>query len=193
MKSLICALLLFFLSSNYLLAQESLPLDSATKEVTYSEVVHVKDSASAKELFDRAKNWFTRTYNSSNDVIQDMDKELCSITGKAIIRTHIHYVGERTWGQVKYTISVFCKDGKFKYIINDFYHTGDTYASAGSMLGDVGSITVANELFQAGETGRYYREKDFVYLRSQIMQNISGLIASLKESMNTISQDKSGW
>lgn len=117
-----------------------LPIDSITGKITFMEVVYVDSSFKKNELFNTAMNWFARTYISSKEVIQLQDKEQGVIIGKGIIPVYYQYMGINTQdGYMNYTISVYVKDGRYKYEITDFFHEphltgGNNYGSAEEML-----------------------------------------------------------
>jgi hypothetical protein len=134
---------LFFLSALTLLSVSTtfgqkketpiLPIDSATSKITYSEVVFVDSLTNKNELFLRAREWFAKTYKSSMNVIQMEDKENGKIVGKASMQVY-HKLGGSNYpsGYINYTIFVYIKDGRYKYEITDFHHTGQ-YVSEGTI------------------------------------------------------------
>lgn len=105
-----------------------LPIDNSTHKVSYSEVVLVEDSAANKQnLFSRAREWFAKAYKSSTNVVQMEDKESGKIVGKAVMKAY-SYAGSEIfsdYGYFHYTISIYVKDGRYKYEITDIYHAGD--------------------------------------------------------------------
>jgi hypothetical protein len=117
-----------------------LPIDSVTGKITYMEIVGVDSSLKTNELFNNAREWFAKTYISSNEVIQLEDKEQGVIIGKGIIPVYYKYMGNNTQdGYMNYTISVYLKDGRYKYELTDFSHEphligGNNYGSAEEML-----------------------------------------------------------
>src|SRR5580700_1617318 len=94
--------------------------------VSFSEVVKV-DSVSQSELFERARLWVNDNFVSGKDVSQIVDKEDGQITGSGIFKSPIdihsmglhHYIGLYT-----FTFKIFCKDGRYKYIFDNFNNTG---------------------------------------------------------------------
>lgn len=179
MKYLIIPLLF---SVNFCFAQQVIfPIDSLTGKVVFTDIVKV-DSVSTNELYKRARAWFTETYKSSKDVIQDADAEAHSISGKASIEAHYTIMGStRNWGYVYYYISIICKDGKYKYIISDFYHEGTEYDGKLGLINNTGS-----------ETWRG-RKKDYERVALETYNNTLSLIASLKEYMNKKLPSNSEW
>ena len=90
-----------------------LPTENGT--VTYSGVVNC-DSMTKEALYLKAKRWFIKTYNSGKDVIQLDDKENGEITGKGNFQ--IDYYARAPY--ISHTVSIYVKDGKYKYIISQF-------------------------------------------------------------------------
>jgi hypothetical protein len=180
-------LLLFFTSLKASAQISIMPSDSASGKITYQGVCIV-DSVNAKELFSRSKIWFANTYNSSKEVIQNIDSDNYIIIGKAQMRAHAQSFGERTWGYVKYSITIYCKDNRYKYVISDFYHEGDKYASASTYIPSVGHFTI-NTLESGGFSS--YRKKDFDKLCIEINDNVNQLIKSLKNDMSKKLETKS--
>ena len=83
MRKLIIILLLC--SNTCFCQQVKLPVDSVTGNVAYTDVVKADSTLSANELYKRAHAWFTETYKSSKEVIQNADNETHTISGKAIM------------------------------------------------------------------------------------------------------------
>lgn len=106
---------------------QKLPVDSETQKVAFSEVVEVP-GVNKNELYGRALTWFAKTYGSSKSVLEIQDKDGGKLFGKGL--TDVTFknppMGSMYGGTVSYTISVIVKDGKYKYSITDFNHSGGT-------------------------------------------------------------------
>jgi len=156
--------------------------------LTYTEVVQV-DSISQNELYNRAKLWFATIYNSSNDVIQVDNKEGGEFIGKAILKyiPNIHSGNEQTKGNIKYTIKIFVKEGRYKYIITDFIH--DPY---GNHFGksSMGLITTEKDCPKPKPMAKGWSNKVWADIKTQIETNMISLIANLKESMSKTTESK---
>ncbi len=157
-----------------------LPIDTLNDKISYIGVVKV-DSASAKELYTRCKFWFSQTYNSSKDVLQNLDNDNFSIVGKAVMIPHVQNFGYRTWGTIKYTIVVFCKDNRYKYQISDFYHEGDALATATTYTPTIGFLT---DYTKNKKASGYFRQKEFDKLCVELNEYVNKLIASLESGMS---------
>ncbi|MCU7547790.1 DUF4468 domain-containing protein [Chitinophagaceae bacterium LB-8] len=101
--------------------------------IIYSEVVQV-DSTSATDLYQRAKRFFVDAYKSANDVIQMDDEKNGEVTGKGNFKVFFDrgalISGVST--SVKHTISIYVKDGRYKYEIKDL---SVNYYESGSRIG----------------------------------------------------------
>lgn len=108
-------------------APVTLPTDPDTHLVDYSGVIEVPGITQA-QLYSRAYEWVAKNYNSAQDVIQMQDKE----TGKIIVkgRTNAYFKGH-PFGWVTHTLSIYVKDGKYKYDITDFRHMSERYSYGG--------------------------------------------------------------
>lgn len=101
---------------------QALPLDEKTGKTVYTEVIAV-NGVSQKELYRRALNWFKTYFPSPSSVLKEQDTVSCSITGQ-----HGIYIfktlqkGEQfKSGQVRYTLKVQAKEGRYKYQIDDIF------------------------------------------------------------------------
>jgi hypothetical protein len=108
---------------------DPLPIDPQTNLITYEGVVPVP-SASKADLYARAQAWATRTYNLANAEItqqpnQDPETSELLIKGKrpAVVRNTYNNVLRSTYaGVVHYTLTIYVKDGRYKYILSDLTH-----------------------------------------------------------------------
>ena len=90
--------------------------------LTFSEVIEVP-GVDKNELFVRGREWFNENFKSSKDVLQISDKETGELSGKGVMNvTYIfRYLGERkTPTDVNFQMSVWVKDGRYKYEITNF-------------------------------------------------------------------------
>ena len=118
--------LLSFLSTNGQSLLPEFPIDSLTGKITYTDVVVIDSITEPTKLFSIAREWFAKSYNSSNHVIQMEDKENGKLIGRATIP--VTYTGSFNthWegGYIDYTIALYFKQGRYKYEISDFIHHG---------------------------------------------------------------------
>jgi len=160
-----------------------LPIDNLTNKITYSEVVYVDSLANKEELFSRAREWFAKAYKSSTNVIQMEDKESGKIVGKALMKVYHKTLGSNyPSGYINYTISIYLKDGRYKYEVTDFHHTGQL-VSGGNRIPDFGICE--NMINTTDKTMGMSYQKTYNYYLYQMDNNIKELISDLKASMTT--------
>jgi len=147
---------------------QNLPIDSASHKITYTEVVDIPD-AKKDQLYSLAKEWFARTYNSSQKVLQVQDLEAGKLIGKALSKSTLKGYDA---GYVKYTISVFVKDGKYKYEITDLAHE-----KGSSTLGSGGAL----ENSKAGTMS--IMGKQWASIKTQADDQMRTLVSSLELAM----------
>lgn len=158
-------------------------------KLNYSDVIKV-DGVSKNELYDRAMNWFANSFRNANNVIQLTDKENGQITAKALfVYNPNFFVGSGpVKGYIRYTVSVYLKDGRYKYEITDFTHEPSNSPNAKS----VGIIT--NDLEYPGKEKRAANQKwmnnTWQDINKQIEANITPIVASLKDGMNKATESK---
>ncbi|UOQ64424.1 DUF4468 domain-containing protein [Hymenobacter volaticus] len=95
-----------------------LPFDSDTKRISYQGVVEVPGTTK-DQLYVRAYEWLAKTYRSANAVIQMQDKEAGRLVGKGVMKVTLRGFNA---GYVQHTITIYLKDGRYKYILTDFAH-----------------------------------------------------------------------
>ena len=157
-----------------------LPFDSLTNKIAYSEVVYVDSLTSKQVLFSRAREWFAKAYKSSTNVIQMEDKESGKIVGKALITVYMTTVfgSHEESGNINYTITIYVKDGRYKYEITDFNHTGLYVNSSVGRTPDGGACEILlNE--KKGFWCNSYKKTYESYL-FQMDENIKALVTDLK-------------
>jgi hypothetical protein len=188
MKNLI-GYVIAFLMFNSLLAQKvnyekpNLPIDMETNTITYTEVVVLDTTLKKDELYSRAREWFAKTYKSANSVIQMDDKEEGKIVGRASIP--VNFKGGSA-GSISYSISVYIKNGKYKYEFTNFQHQGD-----GNKIPDFGSCT---EMLNTTDKvlGISYQKSYNNYL-NQMHTEIIETISSLKSTLALKSISTKEW
>ena len=163
-------------------AQEvSFPLDTVTHLISYTEVVKLTDSTSKNELFSRAKTCFAYVFKSSKNVIQNEDKDAGIIIGKATIKAHARALGsDYDGGFVNFTITIVCKDGRYKYTITDFVHEG-----TGSKMPSGGNLE--------NKSVGTWTNRQWNLMKSQTDTEVKNLISSIKSEMRKPSPQNDKW
>jgi len=164
----------------------NLPIDPETKKITFTEVVIVDSTTTKDQLFERAQDWFVKAYGSGKEVIQLADKELGKIIGKALIPFG------KDMGYIYYTISIYVKDGKYKYVLTDFYHKSCWFVDAMYNYGP------CENCFDPNPDVVISRSFDKLFYdgaRLHIISSTATLIPNLKAAMKakSVLQDKDDW
>ena len=168
-----------------------LPIDSITKLITYTEVIKVDSSTNKSELYSRAREWFAKAYNSSVNVIQMDDKESGKIVGKSLVKVYAKALGITTHqGYINYTITIYLKDGRYKYEISNFYHTG-MMTSSGQRIEDYGFCE--EMIHTKKKSWGFSYQKSFNGFLTQLEIQMKSLIDDLKTSMAKTNNKKNDW
>lgn len=145
-----------------------LPVDSATKKVTFSETVAVP-GATKDQLFARAKNLNMLRENVKAD---NKAEGTYSYKGKFQVKYPAPQVGMQHTGYVNYVTTIFVKDGKYKYIITDLVHESEK-GNGGKLEG---KLPECNKyvLTQGGWSA----------IKNQTKEQMELLIKKIKENMD---------
>lgn len=157
------------------------PIDTITNLITYSEITTLNDSAKKNELFARAKSCMVHLFKNSNEVIQNEDKENCVIIGKGLINAYAKALGKYyDAGFVNFTITIACKDGRYKYVITELVHDGGN-----SNMPSVGALEK--------EDPPVWTNKQWQNLKLQTDEKIKEMISFIKSEMLKASIQKQEW
>lgn len=162
----------------------------------YTDVVQV-EGVSKKQLFDRAKMWLATYYRSSSDVLQIVDEENSQLVGKALIEYHssVFKGSEATKGYIRYKISIFFKDGRYKYSFSNFIHEGNPFNDGPEI--SFGLITNDEKCpieFNNFLAGAKWRDNVWNDIKDKVDAEMKGTIEALKTSMNkTIAVEDNEW
>jgi hypothetical protein len=115
----IVVLFLFYVASLSITWAQDLPVDPTTKKVTYWEVVEVP-GASKDVLFKRAKSFGTAAPDKI--IKNDEASGVYSTKGEMKVTYPSPMKGMNHEGIVEYTITIFAKEGRYKYVISDLMH-----------------------------------------------------------------------
>lgn len=136
--------------------KDPLPINSETGKIEFQNVITI-DGKSKDELYLASREWFAKTFTSSNAVLQLDDKEAGKLIGKGFAD---HYVKltPNAYTSMKYrmyfTLSVDIKDNKYRYTISDITFKDDTFSS---MNGPAELITSDSKLYKSnGKPNTYH-------------------------------------
>ncbi len=110
---------LLIVAVSYFSQAQSLTLDEDTKKQSIVEVVTVKVPKAT--LLSRAKKWAT-----TNKLTPVAKHEASDYVGKGILTLVYpsNTPGKTDIGEISYTVTISCKEGKYRYEFTDFVHAG---------------------------------------------------------------------
>lgn len=192
MKKSIYFLFFLVIYSTSIIAQDKeaviIPKNSEGR-AEYSEVITI-DSVSKSVLYLGALEWVNKTFKSGKSVIQSTDREGGIIIGKAI-NPSLSYSNmgiKMDGGYFSYTISIYCKDAKYKYVFDNI-----TY-NAGYMVLNPGADLA--EIFPHNWTGLFQNNKqnrrEWKSFQSQADTQFKMIIEDLKNHIKN-AKKKSEW
>jgi hypothetical protein len=169
---------LFLLLPIFSTAQEeyevTFPMDSITHKITYTDVVKV-DSASAQDLYSRGKYFVANAFKNAQAVSMLNDDQATTIVCKGTMKAYMKSLGLHQFGYISFTLKIFCKDGRYKYVITDLVHSnpGQKNPSDGGALED--------EKADCG--GFYLPKKNWQQIKSYADGDIFLLLEELKKTL----------
>lgn len=120
----ICNFSIYFILLYFFIAGAvKFPVDSSTGKVSYTEIVIVDSSLTKEILYKNAREWAAKAFVSVQNVIQMDDKEGGTLILKGLIKTgicNVAVIGPSDY--VAFTMSIYTKNGRYKYLIADLYH-----------------------------------------------------------------------
>lgn len=161
-------------------------------QLNFTDVVKVDSTIKKDELFNRARIWFSQTFNNSKAVLDIQDKEAGQLIGNGTIKTlgkNNSYV--YNYGYVSFSIKVLVKDGRYKYIFSDFYHKSDE-----TNVIAYGFLTNAKECpydIRCLMCGKNMNNKNWNSIVEYTTGMIDGLILSLDDIMSKPAETKDDW
>ncbi|WP_284464840.1 DUF4468 domain-containing protein [Chryseobacterium sp.] len=163
-----------------------------SQELKYEEVIAVDSTVTKKELYNRARTWVRQTFNKKNSSIDVEDESLGEISASGVIdyRNKKSYFGSGcVEGPIRVNLSIFIKDGKYKYSFHSFDHKGS--GGYGCRKTDYGLITIDEKAPRpswGNPSNKAWKDiKDF------INENVQLNVSDLKEAMNKPHESNNNW
>ncbi len=168
---LIIAIAFNFCAVNIVFAQTAMPkfnIDTTNQLIHYTEVVRLENTT-ASTFYKRAMSWVKANFPNMKDVYKPELSDSNTIVLKPIIETYGQKNGIKVLtARVRYTITITCKDDRYKYKITQF-----------NVLGDV-----AQPLERWTKIPKEHPQKEQLYYNlKQVDDQIKKYIASLKVAM----------
>lgn len=158
----------------------------------FTDVVQVDSSKNAKYLYANAKMWFSKTFTDPKEVIVLDDTENNILMGRGIMKydSKILMGSAPRAGYIMYDVIISCKDGKYKYEIANFTHTGQSNnTSFGIITNEDFFATMKGS--QGGPKG--YKTKIANEIKAMCNEQSNYLEQSLKSAMNNTISTKENW
>jgi len=167
----------------------SLSAQDYPEHFTYTGVVKV-DSASATILYSRAKRFVAETYKSGKTVTDLDDATTTTIILKPLMDSYsssvsMSAISSSCSASVKYTFTIECKDGRYKYTLSDFHH-----------VIDIGQCGAGGDLTSEKPACGYFLlfKKTWAKIKASADAEAKALIEALNKAMNSSSTGaKSDW
>lgn len=158
-----------------------IPTDPATKKFIYEAVVGA-DSIKGDAIYNNAKEWLSRNLKSSdNNISFDKDSKTMTTTGNIHLENRVGWCEHKDIN-LNFKFSVFVKDGRYKYIVENFY------VSYYNVCG-LGSNSPISEPFEELDFGNKQKEK--VY--NEADTKVKGMISELEKYIKSPTSAKKDW
>ncbi|MBJ6109467.1 DUF4468 domain-containing protein [Hymenobacter sp. BT523] len=160
-------------------AAATLPVDPDTKQVSYSAVVEAP-STTKDQLYERALEWMTKTYQSDNDVVQIKDKQQGKLVAKGYttLTQASGSVGMAMFGVMptpalflEQTHTLYLKDGRYKYVLTDL------------ALKSANSRDLTRYPLDASKVPLGFTKKSWAAALTKADEEVKARIASLNQAM----------
>jgi len=179
MKTKKTFLTIIFLATNFLpfqLVKAQFPIDAETGQVKFTAVIELPGIAKDK-IYNKAKLWVTSTLKSSDNIIDLSTPDLIVATGNILLDS-IRVSCKTCFAEnaaLNFKFLVFCKDGKYKYSLENFILH---YSYVGNTR-EIG-LDKINEVAM----GKTRQAESIVYVKRKIDTLIAYFISSMKKEEN---------
>jgi hypothetical protein len=103
---------------------KKLPVDRQTGLITWSGIIELSGK-NVTQLLASAKDWLSHPPLSVTMQVVDEDNAEGKIIAKgSFLYIYNNLINHPPGGSVHFTLSLFFKNGKYKYVINEFVHSG---------------------------------------------------------------------
>lgn len=168
----------------------AIPKDSITGKFKYEELIKA-DGISQMDIYERAKNWIVRTLKSSDNVVNldDENKAQITATGNILLHDQIGFCAF-TDLVLNFKYSVYCKEGRYKVIVDNFILSYKVDCANGKEL-----RTSPLESVSEKRVGVVMGQKSYEKVNTEVDERIKELISSLKNSISSgnVAGDQGDW
>ena len=138
---------------------------------TYNDDIFVSSTSTQDELFARAQEWVSSTFNPSLNEIQMRDKNANVIIFNSRFQTQTS--GEISESKVNFTMKIQVRQGRFKYWIYNLNHVSNKPGYSGGKL----------ELIEPKCGTNKITKKEWERVKKQAVETLENYIVGLKKYM----------
>ncbi len=155
----------------------------------WSETIEVP-GISKEALFQRGIEWFNSTFNDMRAVIQSQDKEAGTFYAKGVIlsQNFKSEINNQYFGSsdiVSFSVNISVKDGKYKYTISNFIHSGTSTSYSKTKIKNGGNLNSQTPACRM-------TKKQWRTIRELVKNEVTtSFIPSLKTKMKSASMPES--
>jgi hypothetical protein len=155
------------------------PIDNDSKKITYTEVVELGKGVKKSVIQTRAKAWVAKKQFLAKN---KQAEGTYSFKGKFVLHYPSATTGKNERGSVEFICTLYLKDGRYKYVLTNFKHVGESGRGSGGAL--------ENEVPECGKfvlpMGSWTKIKNEVYsltppLVTEMKQALAGATVVVKK------------
>lgn len=161
------------------------------RPLLYTEVIKVDSNIFKNILFERARAWLNDKFRNYKEVSQIQDKESGELSIKGILFTHYlnSMAGSGAYCNVRFKLSIWVKDGRYKYEFTDY--NDECFVASGSYY-SLGILT-NREVFKEKGFAKKYLNDLWIEVKYQTDKETNEMISSLKAEMSKSKIVKDEW
>lgn len=176
-SGLLCLISSFSFSQSYVIPD--FPIDSLTGKISYKEVVYLDSTVQQQVLYLAAREWFAKKFVSSNDVLQMEDEKEGILIGKGSFLINGGIFGDLPF-PTRFTISMYFKNGKYKYELTDLFKTD-------------GECEFFLDILTGKTKNQGYSKKQIANQLNQVHNNSKAILNDFKTTMLKANKINNDW
>lgn len=153
-------------------------LSYGQEPLSFVKVIRV-DSIDKSKIFIDINQWFAKSYNSANDVIQMIDKDAGVLIGKGSFSYSYGRAIYGCWdGYINYTIKVEIKDNRYRIELSNFNHDAGSVCSLG--------LITTSEVYATTGAQKNYQNNVWNDMKQKIDVFSTNIFNSLENTTNKL-------
>lgn len=158
--------------------------DSTNSPLEYQGVIYLDSTYSSEMLFNSVKTWLSYYFVDSKAVIDLEDIKNNIIVGKGKMK--YYGVGVCYAGYINFTIKFYFKNGRFKFVLSNFFHENEKTGTECNWRNGFGLI-YKNQTYNGPKTSWQSLEKrdqeNYIEIHNMIKLNFQRIEESLKKTI----------